>query len=388
MGRAVADQPLPIEVPEAGPQARLAEVPARPVAPKPATAAEARALRAMRPPKPRPSLESPLSQMTLPGTKEAQLWEQIVREAKSGPERDAWPVRPWQEHVDRWLEHAETPAFKERLDKAIGIAQAGALKGRLLCSLSGGKDSTALAGVLHEAGVRIEGAYARCILNYPDCEDVLSALCERLGCQVTILEPGNLAYHVARICRRYGTPKPRPTGAGGEYSEWDVLRCFPRNVCLTDDAQYRSLGRAFGCSNLLVAYRYTPQGSVYAGAYHGVRAAESTRRYVGSRAYGAIFKSPLDGSWTVTPIVRWSGKDVMAFIHSRKLPLHPFYRAAYETGMGRVDPAKIRVGSITSTELAERGRMVPVARVYPNWWRQITRVRPELARFAAVRPQL
>jgi 3'-phosphoadenosine 5'-phosphosulfate sulfotransferase (PAPS reductase)/FAD synthetase len=336
----------------------------------------------------RPSLESPLSQMALPGAAEEPTWQQLVRSAKRGPARDAWPVRPWQEHVDRWLKHAETPVFKERLEKALGIAQAGARRGRLLCSLSGGKDSTALAGVLHEAGVPVEGAYARCVLNYPDCEEVLAQLCERLGCTVLVIRPDGLEYHVKRICRRYGTPKPRPTGPGGTFSEWDVLKCFPKSVCLTDDAPYRSLGRAFGCANLLVAFRYTPEGSIFAGAYHGARAAESTRRYMGSKALGAVFKSPQDGSWTCTPIIKWSGKDVMAFIHSRGLPLHPYYRAAYETGLGRADPSKIRVGAITSTELAERGRMVPVARLYPAWWRQIVRVRPELARFAAISPQL
>ncbi len=378
------ERPLPLRVPEAGPQSPMAELPPRPERPA-LSAAEKRALRK---PRPRPSLECPLSQMVLPGADEEPMWQQIVREAKAGPERDAWPVRPWQEHVDRWLEHAETAAFKDRRNKAIAIAQAGARRGRLLCSLSGGKDSTALAGVLHEAGVPIEGVYARCVLNYPDCEETLSALCERLGCTVTIVRPAGLEHHVKRICRRYGTTAPRPTGPGGTYTEWDVLKCFPKDVCLTDEAPYRSLGRAFGCANLLVAFRYTPEGSVYAGAYHGARAAESTRRYIGSRSYGAVFKSPLDGAWTCTPIIKWSGKDVMAFVHSRRLPLHPFYRAAYETGLGRADPSRIRVGSVVGTDLAERGRMVPVARVYPDWWRQITRARPELARFAAVRPQL
>lgn len=334
-----------------------------------------------RKPKRKPSLESPLSQMTLPGAAPLPAWQHVVMTARLPAERDAWPVLPWPDHVRRWLEHAKTPEFKARVARAVDVARAGAEKGRLFASLSGGKDSSALAGVLAEAGVSVPGVYARSTFDYPGTSETIDALGRAVGMTVYVLEPAEIGRHVERICKKYGTPKPRKRRGMADYDEWDLIRCFPPDVVLLDERPMADLVKAIGHANLLTDYTYK---AGYDGSFHGVRAQESLGRHINYKTKGAVYRSSVDGKWSVTPIAHWSGKDVMAYVHSRGLPLHEYYEKAYATGLSRPDPARIRTGALPYSDIAEKGVLVPVARVYPDYWRRLTAARPEIERFALV----
>ena len=74
----------------------------------------------------------------------------------------------WDSYVRQWTLHAQSPRFAARVDRAIAVAREGAAKGKLFCSLSGGKDSVAMVGLLAEAGVDVPAVYAHTALNMPD----------------------------------------------------------------------------------------------------------------------------------------------------------------------------------------------------------------------------
>ncbi len=328
----------------------------------------------------RPSLESPLSQMTLPGALPEAAWQRLARAPRSAVDREAWPVVPWEQREQQWRKHATTDGFRRRLDAALSVARRAAEKGRFYAALSGGKDSAAMAGVLREAGVPLEGVYAASAFDYPGALEAVDALGKAVGMPVTVLHPAELDRHVDRICARYGRVRPRRRPGVREYDEWDLLRCFPPGVCVLDEGPMKLLVDATGHANLLTAHQYA-EG--FDGCHTGVRRLESLARHFNWRAKGALYKSKVDGRWTSTPLVTWSGKDVWAFLTTRKLPVLTYYRLAYETGLAADDPAKIRTGSaLVYADVARRGVLRPVPKVYPEFWARLVRARPELADFA------
>jgi 3'-phosphoadenosine 5'-phosphosulfate sulfotransferase (PAPS reductase)/FAD synthetase len=367
----MTDTPLPLVVPAAGPQMPMVEIAAAP--PKPAELARERRGRQ----RARPTRVA--AQFTLPGTLAVAAWEDVVRGAKTRAEREAIPVVPWEERVRRWREHASDPGFLARVERAKSVAKAGAERGKMFCSLSGGKDSTALAGLLAEAGVACRGVYASSALDYPDTVETVDALGRAVGMAVDVLAPAELERHVARICSHYGVRKPRKRKGLATYDEWDVLRALPPDVCVLDDEPMGFFVRASGHANLLTSYQYA---SGHDGSFSGVRRAESLARHFNWRKKGSLYRSSLDDKWTCTPLVEWSGKDVWTFITTRGLPWLPYYRLAYETGLSRDDPAKIRTGGVlVYAAIANKGVLRPVARIYPELWARLTRLRPELLRF-------
>lgn len=283
----------------------------------------------------------------------------------------------WASWEATWRQHATTRTFGARVEQAIRVAQSAMCHGKLFCSLSGGKDSVALAGILKEAGLseRVPCAYAHTALNFPDTMGVVEATVDVLGMDLEIVEPDELEGHIERIAKRYGTLVPQPPVNG--YTEWDLLRAIPAHVDIAH--AMADLHRAIASGNMLVAYTYAGD---YDGSFVGLRADESRARAAYSQFRGPIYRHESDGKWQVCPLLPWSGNDVYAFLVSRKLPIHPFYRKAYEAFQGGTPPERLRVDlAITHDSIARHGSLALVARVYPALWKTITEIRPELRQY-------
>lgn len=264
-----------------------------------------------------------------------------------------------------WELHARTPQFARRLEWAKVAARAGASKGRLFGSLSGGKDSVAMIGLLAEAGLDPHCAHAHCDLNLPDSLDTVNAVCERLDLSLDIVEP--------------------------EVDPWALMATFPADVDVSSFRWRDALARECSAGNLLVQYMYTPTGAglpdgaeprPWAGSYIGLRQDESRGRKMNRVSRGSLYQSVLDSTWTCTPIVDWSARDVFAFLVSRGLPIHPHYRrCADELGL---DPEQQRIDWLFASEGANaHGALIPIRRLYPNHWRRLIMARPELAQYAS-----
>lgn len=236
-----------------------------------------------------------------------------------------------------------------------------------------------MAGIVCEAGLAptVPCVHAHTALDYPDTLDVVNATVERLDMDLEVIEPTDLGAHMKRLAKKFGGIVPQP-GVNG-YDVWDLLRIIPSDVDVVD--VLRDLQHAIAAGNMCIAHMYEVG---YDGAYVGIRADESRGRKEYARRWG-YEHGYKDGTHNVTPLLAWSGLDVFAFLVSRGLPIHPFYRLAYEAPGAPRDPAMLRVDiSIPPAFPASQGAMALIARAYPRFWRQLLEVRPELRYYSLV----
>lgn len=283
----------------------------------------------------------------------------------------------WDHWMRAWRVHSTTQQFQRRVDRAKQVAELGARKGRMYCSLSGGKDSVAMTGILDEAGLSatVPSVHAHTKLDYPDTLDVVHQVADRLNLELEVVEPTDLGPHVQRIAKKYGGTPPQPSVEG--YDEWDLLRALPAHVDVLE--ALGDIGRAIAAGNMCISWMYE---AGFDGAFVGIRADESYGRSQYARRWGYSHDYK-DGTTNVTPLLAWSGQDVYAYLVSRELPIHPWYRAAYEANRGLVeDPMRLRVDlSIPPGFASTRGSAALIAKVYPQHWRRLVAVRPELRNY-------
>lgn len=284
----------------------------------------------------------------------------------------------WDSWLKTWRIHSGSPLFARRVDRAKDVAVAGAKHGKMFCSLSGGKDSVAMAGILEEVGLAptVPCVHAHSGLNFPDTLSVVDATVDALNMDLEVIEPADIETHIRRIAKKYGVTAPQPAVSG--YTELDLLRTIPLTVDITDALSDVLVVVAAG--NMLISYMYEHE---FAGSFVGLRADESRARTWYRRMWGADHRNMKDGTHQVCPLLEWTGLDVYAYIVSRGLPIHPYYQAAFEGSRGTVpDPARLRVDlGITPSIIAANGGMTFIRRVYPKMFAELAAIRPELNRY-------
>lgn len=248
---------------------------------------------------------------------------------------------PWAAIVATWRMHARTSGFKARvratLDRIRDIEAEGLRLFLALC----GKDSTALAGLLCEAGVTFHATHVHTELNTPGTLDHVLAVADLVDCSLDVYEP--------------------------ERDVWELLAAPVVNGKdpLLDHASSGSL---------LVAYTY--EGD-WDGSWTGMRAEESRGRRMNARARGALYQLAVDDKWIAQPMLWWTAQDVYAYIVDRGLPMHPHYRLAYEKC--GATPERSRVDCIvTPDRVAALGANAESRRLYPDLWARIESARPSL----------
>lgn len=244
--------------------------------------------------------------------------------------------------------------------------------GNLFVSVSGGKDSAALAALVQMAtGHRVQTAHATSILAMPEARDTAFALAEHLDLPLSIRKPANLRHHLEKICSRYGTQAPE-----GDITEESLLRAIPPGVDITDPEPLELLFRALSPGNLMVAWTYEAE---WEGSYVGLRASESRGRGLFRSIHGPIHRHQSDGKLIACPILDWTVEEVFGWCLEHSLPLHPIY--ARGIGLG-YEPERVRAGDgIVSGWIASQGGLHLVATMYPDWWHRLVAVRPELRQY-------
>lgn len=112
------------------------------------------------------------------------------------------------------------------------------------------------------------------------------------------------------------------------------------------------------------------------GVIMGLRADESSARKYNAKR-GAIYQRK-DGMWTCNPILKWSMRDVFAYLLTRNLPIHPHYLID-----GPFSLEHRRVGSYVSSRNrgAEYGRFAQLRYFYPELYEELVNRLPVLKQY-------
>ncbi len=264
----------------------------------------------------------------------------------------------WSAWLRLWAQHAQTPRFTERVREGIRLCRAGAEHTPYFASLSGGKDSAAMVGLMVEAGLSdFRCAVAHSSLTTPGSVETAVAVCERYGLSLDGEEPDS--------------------------DPFDVLRDLPADAL--SPAFMDRLYRVCGAGNLMVNYAYKsherPDGG-FVASFQGLRSDESRGRRMSLATHGAIYQNTVDGLWRVCPLARWTVRDVYAYCVSRGVPIHPFYQRYCDELSGDPEGHGARVDLVVAPDgIAQRGALQPVRRLHPELWARVVKARPEIARY-------
>lgn len=272
-------------------------------------------------------------------------WAHFGLPAKAIPTHPDLGLRwPWVEIAT----HALSLTHKRRVEAALRILDtARACGGRWELALSGGKDSTAAALLLRQAGWPIAAMSIRDDGDFPGETEYVTALSKYCNLDLKILR--------------------------AKRSIWEMLGTG--HGVLTGDLHSRK-------SKVAVESFYSlcdANKPNYDGLIWGIRAGESKGRCAHRRAHG-VFYDRADGKSVAQPIADWSTLDVCAYIHSQNWPVQPLYLC--------VDPgqdwSRIRQDWFFAGGLAASvgGHYVWLRRWWPDLWEKIADIDPEMRRLS------
>jgi len=225
-----------------------------------------------------------------------------------------------------------------------------------VCSLSGGKDSTACALLALDSGHATRFVFADTGNEHADTyEYVRTYLPRRLGITVEEVR-ADFAADIKRK-RRYVVEKWPAKGAPTDAVERALRVLHPTGIPFLDlcimKGRFPSRMAQFCTQELkrrpLDAYLLglLEKGRIVE-SWRGIRRDESENRRLASPR-----EQTAEGWWVVQPIVDWTAADVVSFVTSRGVELNPLYRQ----GMGRV--GCMPCINANKAEIAEIARRFP-----------------------------
>jgi 3'-phosphoadenosine 5'-phosphosulfate sulfotransferase (PAPS reductase)/FAD synthetase len=113
-------------------------------------------------------------------------------------------------------------------------------------------------------------------------------------------------------------------------------------------------------------------------AFVGVRANESARRMKACRVNGHLFETTVPTKQLIChPLIWFSTEDVCSAIIQYGLPFHPVYARKHPSG----DITKIRLGYITAKDLLHMGSAVFLKINYPELFFKLAKVYPQVKNY-------
>ena len=254
----------------------------------------------------------------------------------------------FEEFLERGRIQSKMLQYQRKKQKAIDVCieQLRTHKAPYL-SLSGGKDSVAMAFVVNEAAnlcgksFRIWSHISDA--SFPGTEETVREVAERVNRPLDIFKPDFSAFDVASQKQR------QKFGKTGVF--------------------FSSLKEYAADKDL---------------AFVGVRAYESKRRMKAAKAHGMVFHSDSMGNCDVVNPLQWfTLDDVSATLYEYNAPIHPIYRKI------SVDPGTnsngeqifIRLGYITSKDLLDKGTAVFLRVNYPDKFNVLAETFPEIRNY-------
>ena len=262
----------------------------------------------------------------------------------------------WDSWQLTWKAWSDTNAFRGRVRRAVECVRDVASSGRpLYAGISGGKDSVAMAWVIHLAGATdIVWAHAYTPLETPGMLAAAEATAELFDREIEIIDP------------EVGKPF------------WEWFRELQPVGCNPFREPFRQQIRdAISSGSLLNWYG---QERRFLGYLTGMRSEESRGRRINRKLRGLSYNLR-SGVTVCNPLSDWTARDVWAAIAANNLPTCPHYQLAYERlGVSPESPTS-RVDMVVAPETATALPVMMMTKtLYPDLYRAICAARPEIAR--------
>lgn len=266
----------------------------------------------------------------------------------SVPDNPAWGER----YPERTaMLHIHTRAHRSRVDAAKRIVErANEDPHTWRLGLSCGKDSTALALLLHDMGATMTAMSVKDDLDYPGEEVYARTLSARCGLELEVLRP--------RIS----------------------LQAFlvEQKISLVNDLHSRAaeLSREHFYA-LLDQHRAAMS---YDAVMLGLRMEESRGRKMNALAHGTLYTRKRDGLTVCQPLAGWKAIDVHAFLMSHDVPLLPVY-GCLDPGMTWLEIRKswwVAGGYASSIG----SHYAWLRRWWPVQWERAVEIDPDVGRFS------
>jgi len=213
---------------------------------------------------------------------------------------------------------------------------------RAYVAWSGGKDSTALAHLVHSIAPEVEMVSQVDDLDFPDKLPYMERVAKQFSFKWRVLRP---EFSVLEYMRKHGIGIERICAQTHQLTKDAFLKLFERY-------------RAENGKDMV---------------FLGLRAEESPHRRRNRACRGLLYQHK-DGLWVATPIADWRVWDVFAYHVINDIPIRPLYLKG--------DPEKVRSGWVVPPEgAAAHGGVQWLRQHYPEVYAKLAREFPELRRF-------
>lgn len=268
--------------------------------------------------------------------------------ARSEPVLTEDDVLLWESWRRAALVHAKSRRFARRLDAARRIIdRACAEVDGWAIMWSGGKDSTAMVHLLAQHGVLGPVFSEKDDLDYPGERDYVTGLASAWGLDLRIISP--------------------------DISLQNWVRDHAHDLAADEDFH----GRAAGLSKEHFYGLVEQATAEHAGIFLGLRQEESYGRRMNRVTHGTLYRKK-SGQWVCTPIVDWSGLDVMAYMAANGIePLHVYRCIGF---MHRDEPWRVRKSWWIPGASTRFGGIAWLRRYYPSLFARLCELLPDARR--------
>lgn len=244
--------------------------------------------------------------------------------------------------------NSKMTAYKNKKEKSIKLCE-DLLKthNNPYLSISGGKDSVAMAFIVNEAACNVGKDFRLWVhlsdASFPGTEETCLKVAEMIKRPLDIYRSETSAFDTL------SQKKKQSFGKSGVF--FDSIREYAKDKDLS---------------------------------FVGVRANESKRRMNAAKAHGAVFHSKSMGDVdTCNPLQWFSVYDVASVLYEYDAPIHPIYKKkSVDIGKNsNGEPQFIRLAYITSKDLWDRGTVTFIKINYPEIYTKLVRAFPDIARF-------
>lgn len=256
--------------------------------------------------------------------------------------------------------HARLPVFQRRLDEARATIARARERGPVAVCVSGGKDSMAAWAIAREVEATIPGVWFDTGCD-TDATHAVFADMAAGGWPVTRVAPAQTVVDMLQAIGWCGYQGPNRTTPDGYWLPHDYVDILLREPAQRVRADLTAADAAQRPAVLVL----------------GLRADESRGRRHSARRRGDLYDTA-DGP-TACPLVWWTGRDVLAYLVTRDLPISREYLRADDTLDERVWR---RTGMAVCVTGVWRGSWARLRREEPATWARLVTLFPEMAREA------
>lgn len=255
----------------------------------------------------------------------------------------------WAEWEQVYRMHAKRRGYQYRLAQARGYVTdwLGRCKNPVVMC-SGGKDSVAMSLLIAEQAPDIPLTCQVDDCDVPEKRPYLERVAAAFELRISFVEPAS--------------------------SLWEWVASGGGALCSDIHSKGTEMTRRF----FLDPLDAHEQRMGYDGRAMGLRRAEGRYRALNYAVRGAIYKLN-SGIVVGCPIVLWKDRDVFAYLLDREAEINPIYKKLKFIG----DPAKVRSSwLLPGSTSARKGAAAWIRYYYPEYWRKLCRIRPEVSPYA------